>query len=83
MSRLAFITWVLVVSLVGSAHAQDKKRDKGRARVIQIEALKVEGQIQKPEAFYILQKGEVNFKGLDPKKSFLPEIIESVEKEPF
>jgi hypothetical protein len=83
MSRLAFIALVLVVSLVGSAHAQDKKRDKGRARVIQIEALKVEGQIQKPEAFYILQKGEVNFKGLDPKKSFLPEIIESVEKEPF
>lgn len=77
------VALAFALSLVGSAHAQDKKRDKGRARVIQIEALKVEGQIQKPEAFYILQKGEVNFKGLDPKKSFLPEIIESVEKEPF
>ncbi len=83
MSRQIFVALALVISLAGTAHAQDKKRDKGRARVIQIEALKVEGQIQKPEAFYILQKGEVNFKGLDPKKSFLPEIIESVEKEPF
>jgi hypothetical protein len=83
MSRQIFVALALVISLAGTADAQDKKRDKGRARVIQIEALKVEGQIQKPEAFYILQKGEVNFKGLDPKKSFLPEIIESVEKEPF
>ncbi len=75
---------VLVASaLVSPASAQEKKREKGKAKVIQIEALKVEGQIQKPEAFYILQKGEVNFKGLEPQKSFLPEIIESVEKEPF
>ena len=72
------------VSLLWSpALAQDKKRDKGKGRVIQIDALKVEGQIQKPEAFYILQKGEVNFKGLEPKKSFLPEIVESVERPPF
>lgn len=65
------------------AAAQEKKRDKGKGKVIQIDALKVEGQIQKPEAFYILQKGDVNFKGLEPKKSFLPEILQSVEKEPF
>jgi hypothetical protein len=83
MTNRTLLALALVASLTGTAAAQDKKRDKGRARVIQIEALKVEGQIQKPEAFYILQKGEVNFKGLDPKKSFLPEIIESVEKEPF
>ena len=65
------------------AAAQEKKRDKGKGKVIQIDALKVEGQIQKPEAFYILQKGDVNFKGLEPKKSFLPEIVQSVEREPF
>lgn len=56
---------------------------KGRGRIIQIEALRIEGRIQKPEAFYILQRSELNFKGLEPKKSFIPEIIKSVEKEPF
>ena len=71
------------LSVAAPAFAQDKKRDKGKGKVIQIDALKVEGQIQKPEAFYILQKGDVNFKGLEPKKSFLPEILQSVEKEPF
>jgi len=56
---------------------------KGRGKIIQIEALRVEGRIQKPEAFYILQRSALNFKGLEPKKSFIPEIIKSVEKEPF
>lgn len=74
---------VLAALAASSASAQEKKKDKGKGRVIQIDALKIEGQIQKPEAFYILQKGDVNFKGLEPKKSFLPEIIQSVEKEPF
>ena len=56
---------------------------KGKGRVIQIEALRVEGRIQKPEAFYILQRSELNFKGLEPKKSFIPLILKSVEKDPF
>jgi hypothetical protein len=51
--------------------------------VIQIEALKVEGVVQKPEAFYILQRSELNFKGLEPRKSFIPLILKSVEKDPF
>ena len=63
----------------GAAVAQKK----GRGRVIQIEALRVEGRIQKPEAFYILQRSELNFKGLEPKKSFIPLILKSVEKDPF
>jgi len=80
---LRIATAVLCVLAALPAVAQEKKRDKGKSRLIQIDALKVEGQIQKPEAFYILQKGDVNFKGLEPKKSFLPEIIQSVEREPF
>jgi hypothetical protein len=78
-----FILACLALIIAVPAAAQEKKRDKGKGKVIQIDALKVEGQIQKPEAFYILQKGDVNFKGLEPKKSFLPEILQSVEKEPF
>ncbi len=67
--------------LAGWAYAQSK--NKGKGRVIKIDAVTVEGKIQKPEAFYILQRSELNFKGLEPKKSFIPLIIKSVEKEPF
>lgn len=75
----------LLGCLVGPAGAQEEPaRRKAAGRVIQIEeVLRVEGRIQKPEAFYILQRSELNFKGLEPKKSFIPLILKSVEKEPF
>lgn len=58
-------------------------RRRGQPRVIEIEAVTVEGEVQKPEAFYILQRSDLNFKGLEPARSFIPLVIESVEKDPF
>lgn len=52
-------------------------------KVIRLEAIKVEGRIQKPQAFYILQRSNLNFEGLEMKKSFLSKIIETIEREPF
>jgi len=43
----------------------------------------VEGRRQKPQAFYILQRQNLNFDGLELKKSFVPKIEKSVEKQPF
>ncbi|MEE2787818.1 MAG: hypothetical protein VX589_10795 [Myxococcota bacterium] len=71
-----------VILASGAGFAQ-KKTSKGTPRVIKIDTIKVEGRIQKPEAFYILQRSQLNFDGLEPKKSFLPLIIKSVDKEPF
>ena len=77
----------VLLLLSAPAMAQDKpvktRKTKKRPGVIQIKALKVEGVVQKPEAFYILQRSELNFKGLEPQKSFIPLILKSVEKDPF
>lgn len=75
----------IVALLCAPALAQDKpaKRRKGAPRVITLGEQLIEGTVQKPEAFYILQRSELNFKGLEPKKSFIPLILKSVEKEPF
>jgi hypothetical protein len=56
---------------------------KGGRKVIRLEAIKVEGRIQKPQAFYVLQRSNLNFEGLELRQSFLPKIVQSVEKEPF
>ena len=69
----------LLVGLPLGAAAQSRSKRK----VIRLEAIKVEGRIQKPQAFYILQRSNLNFESLELRKSFIPKIIESVEKDPF
>lgn len=62
--------------------AQSKAAPK-RRKVIRLEELKVEGRIQKPEAFYILQRSQLNFEELQRSESFLPKVEKSVEGAPF
>jgi len=77
--RLAVIICVLSGFLVAlPAHGQAPGK-----KVIRLEAIKVEGRIQKPQAFYILQRSNLNFEGLELKQSFIPKILESVEQQPF
>lgn len=52
-------------------------------KVLRIQAVKVQGQLQKPQAFYILQRSSLNFEGVDNKQTFIPRIIESVDDKPF
>lgn len=74
-----FLAAALVVGVVGtpaSVGAQKKK-------VIRLEQITVEGRIQKPQAFYILQRSNLNFDELERTESFLPKVVKSVEKDPF
>ena len=68
--------------LVGSANIALAQSRSGR-RVIRLEAIKVEGRIQKPQAFYVLQRSSLNFEGLELKQSFIPRIFKSIEEQPF
>jgi hypothetical protein len=52
-------------------------------QVIEFKQLSVEGTVQRPSAAYLLQRRKLKFKGLTPKKSFIPKILESVKKSPF
>ncbi len=65
------------------AFQNDANAQSSGRRVIRLEAIKVEGRIQKPQAFYILQRSNLNFEGLELRQSFVPKIIESVSKDPF
>ncbi|MGO9830969.1 MAG: hypothetical protein ACLPJH_12600 [Myxococcaceae bacterium] len=58
-------------------------RTKGGRKVIKLEAITVEGRIQKPQAFYILQRQNLNFEELNRTESFLNKVLKSVERDPF
>ena len=51
--------------------------------IIRLDEEVIEGRIQKPEAFYILQRSNLNYESLELKRSFIPNILESVKKDPF
>ncbi|HUB09232.1 MAG TPA: hypothetical protein VMB50_19670 [Myxococcales bacterium] len=48
-----------------------------------MDVITVEGRIQKPQAFYILQRSNLNFGELEKTETFLPKIVQSVNHEPF
>lgn len=60
------------------------ERGAGGRKVYRItDEIKIEGKIQKPEAFYVLQKSSINYEWTQLKQDFLPKILDSVAKAPF
>ncbi len=56
---------------------------EGGGKVIQMEELVVEGKIQKPQVFYVLSRHKIRYEKLELKKSFMNELLRSVERKPF
>src|SRR6267378_3709987 len=42
------------------------------------EEIRIEGKIQKPEAFFFYQKSSINYDWQELKQDFVPKILESV-----
>ena len=73
---------VLLGGLVLARGAEAQPR-RGGPRVIRLEEITIEGQIQKPNAFYVLQRSNLGFEVMELRTSFVEEIVRSVKTEPF
>jgi hypothetical protein len=86
-----------LVALSPVVLAQDKKDDKkdeaprvkvergrGGKKIYRItQGFVIEGRIQKPNAFYVLQRSQINYDWAAMKKKFIPRILNAVRKSPF
>lgn len=63
--------------------AKGKKGLKKIPSVIQMDDMKIEGKIVKPEVFYILSRTETHYKLPINKESFIKRIEKSVDNNPF
>ena len=90
--RVLFAMMMLLAGLSfgGTAWAQDTGQPaqggrgrRGAQRVIRLEEITIEGRIQKPNAFFVLQRSNLGFAVLDLRTTFVQEIIRSVGREPF
>jgi hypothetical protein len=76
---------VTLAALLPSAivGAQDRAKRGGAPRVIQLEEIRIEGRVQKPNAFYILNRSNLGYEVLELRTSFVREILRSVNEKPF
>jgi len=77
----ALLALTLVAASMTTAFAQDAK--KRQPRVIQLEEIVIEGRVQKPNAFYILNRSNLGYEVLELRTTFLRKVVRSVQKEPF
>ena len=78
---IAQLACLLVLLMAAAGLAQEPK--KRQPRVIQLEEIVIEGRVQKPNAFYILNRSNLGYEVLELRTSFLREVVKSVQKEPF
>jgi hypothetical protein len=65
------------------AHAQDKKQRQRAPKVIELEEIKIEGRVQKPNAFYILNRSNIGYEVMELRTSFVQEVVRAVRRDPF
>jgi hypothetical protein len=53
------------------------------AQVLELDAIVVEGRIQRPQASYIIQRASIDFGIQAKRKSFVDQIVQSIEGKPF
>lgn len=72
-----------VLALVTSARGASAQEQGKPRKVLKLDVITVEGRIQKPQAFYILQRSNLNFGELEKSETFVPKIVQSVNQQPF
>lgn len=77
---LALFAVAVVMSGIGVVHAEGARREGG---VIRLEEITIEGRVQKPNAFYVLQRSSLGFEQSQNDQSFVREVVESVNNDPF
>ncbi|MDH5674618.1 MAG: hypothetical protein OEZ06_20995 [Myxococcales bacterium] len=65
---------------ISGVEAQAQRR---KPKVIQLEEIKIEGRVQKPNAFYILNRSNLGYKVMELQTSFINEVVRAVRRDPF
>jgi hypothetical protein len=84
-------TFASAIALCAPAFAQDTaapkvkvERSASGQKIFRItEGIVVEGKIQKPNAFYVLQRSSMDYDWESLKQDFLPKILQATGHHPF
>ncbi|NQW63072.1 MAG: hypothetical protein HQ461_09605 [Deltaproteobacteria bacterium] len=82
MNRINWIALVIGALIIASLAAEVVAQGR-RGAVLQLDEEKIKGEIEKPEAYYILAPSNLTYQQTPPEASFLVRLYETVEKAPF
>ena len=68
---------------LSAAPAQAQSAKKREPKIIQLEEIKIEGRVQKPNAFYILNRSNLGYEVLDLRTSFVRDVVRAVQSDAF
>ncbi len=80
--RFAIVGSMTLAAILSSSLLFARAADAQRQRIT-LDELVIEGNIQKPQAFFILPRTNLNFEDLERREDLKSRIIKSVEKQPF
>ena len=86
-----FAALMLAVFTASPGRAQETDKDKGKDKEkkkkgggpIILEEIVIEGRVQKPQAFYILQRSSFGYKITEIEEDYIDDIVNSVKNEVF
>jgi uncharacterized protein (DUF2147 family) len=91
--RTVTIAAILALSTVAMAQEAEQQsaapkvkveRSASGQKIFRItEGIVVEGKIQKPNAFYVLQRSSMDYDWESLKQDFLPKILQAASRHPF
>lgn len=70
-------------ALASEASAQSTQQRAPRGPVVDLDGLDVDGRPHGPGTFYVVRRAEQEYGSPEVRTSFIPKIIESVERRPF
>jgi hypothetical protein len=82
-NRMRWLGLALASALLSVAPSVDAQKKARAPKVIQLEEIKIEGRVQKPNAFYILNRSNIGYEVMELRTTFLQEVVRSVRREPF
>ncbi len=56
---------------------------QAQQRVLELETIQIESEVPRRVAQFFVQRDQLGYQEIDDQPSFLPDLLESVEKEPF
>jgi len=83
MKRLLLVVLSVVLTTGAVARAEEPERKPRSPKVIELEAMVIEGKVAKPQVFYVLGRSRVQYQNLKLQRVFVDRIVEGAKKNPF